>query len=77
MSQAWEFTLIYNLKKLKYGYYLFEYNQLIMFIVSHCQGRTGAGELDDEDEEEDQHVEEQHDLVVLHGPNQSHHWDEQ
>ena len=48
-----------------------------MFIVSHCQGSAGAGELDDEDEEEDHHVEEEHDLVMLHGPYQTHDWDEE
>ena len=48
-----------------------------MWIVSHCKGSAGAGELDDEDEEEDHHVEEEHDLVMLHGSYQTHDWDEE
>ena len=41
------------------------------------EGSTGAGELDDEDEEEDDHVDEEHDLVLLHGPYDAQHWDEE
>ena len=52
--------------------YPLEDNLLIMIIVSHSQGSAGAGELDDEDEEEDHHVEEEHDLVMLHGSYQTH-----
>ena len=48
-----------------------------MFIVSHCQGGAGAGELDDEDQEEDDHVEEQEDLVVPDSADQPDDWDEE
>ena len=55
--------------------YRFDDNFLIRFVDS--EGSTGAGELDDEDKEEDHHVEEQHDLVVLHCPDETNNWDEE
>ena len=50
---------------------------LILRTVGHGQGGTRAGELDDKDEEEDHHVAEEHDLVVLHGSYQANNWDEE
>ena len=49
-----------------------DYGFLVLRTVSHCQSGTRAGELDNEDEEEDHHVEEEHDLVMLHGSYQTH-----
>ena len=44
---------------------------MLLVVVIHREGSTGAGELDDEDQEEDDHVEEQEDLVVPDSADQS------
>ena len=46
-------------------------------MIIDSEGGTGAGELDDEDEEEDDHVEEEHDLVMFDGTDQTDHRDEE
>ena len=46
-------------------------NDVQLVFVTGGQSRAGAGELDDEDQEEDDHVEEQEDLVVPDSADQS------
>ena len=43
----------------------------LLVLGINREGGTGAGELDDEDEEEDDHVEEEHDLVMFDGTDQT------
>ena len=49
----------------------------LLVLGVNRQGGTGAGELDDEDEEEDDHVEEEHDLVMLDCPDKTDHRDKE
>ena len=49
----------------------------LLVLCINRDGGTGAGELDDEDEEEDDHVEEQHDLVVFDGADKTDHRDKE
>ena len=46
------------------GMFSYVVYDVLLVVVIHREGSTGAGELDDEDQEEDDHVEEQEDLVV-------------
>ena len=55
--------------------YLENDGSLVLF--ADREGGAGAGELDDEDEEEDDHVDEEHDLVLPHGPDDAQHGDEE
>ena len=41
----------------------------LLVLLADREGSAGAGELDDEDEEEDDHVGIEHHLVVLHESN--------
>ena len=58
----------YRQKKPLNCYYRF--NNLHFLVLVESQGCTGHGELDDKDAEQDDHVEEQHDLMVLQGSDQ-------
>ena len=49
----------------------------MLVLLADREGSAGAGELDDEDEEEDDHVGEEHDLVLPHGPDDADHGDEE
>ena len=52
-------------------------NNCPLILLADREGGAGAGELDDEDAEEDDHVDEEHDLVLPHGPDDAQHGDEQ
>ena len=49
----------------------------LLVLGINREGGTGAGELDDEDEEEDDHVEEEHDLVMFDGTDKTDHRDKE
>ena len=49
----------------------------LLVLEINREGGTGAGELDDEDEEEDDHVEEEHDLVMFDGTDKTDHRDKE
>ena len=51
-------------KYVERGMFSYVVYDVLLVVVIHREGSTGAGELDDEDQEEDDHVEEQEDLQV-------------